>query len=189
MEQEFEVKGHDEHVMEHKAHGGDDLAMRIAVMTAVLSTIGAVFSYQGASSENAAAMLKNEAVLKKTEAADQWAFYQAKSQKQMIAESMAELVPDAEKAAKLKEKAERYGKEKEEIKSHAEKLDEESKQLSEESEHKLHPHHLIARGMTLIQVGIALSSVAALTRRKWLVIIALASAVTGLVIGGTGLVA
>lgn len=188
MEEGFEVRGHDEHMLEHSAHSGDDLAMRIAVLTAVLSTLGAVFSYEGGAAQNAAMILKNEAVLKKTEAADQWAFYQAKSQKQLIAETMSELV-DEGRAAKLKEKAARYDKEKSEIKAEAEKLDKESARLNAESEHSLHPHHRIAQGMTLIQVGIALASIAALTKRRWLVWFAGGSAAVGVAIASSGLLA
>src|SRR3954464_11281669 len=77
-EEEFEVHGPEHHAVEHSARSGDSLASRIAVMTAILSTVGAVFSYQGGATQNDAMMYKNEAVLKRTEASDQWAFYQAK---------------------------------------------------------------------------------------------------------------
>jgi len=46
-EEGFEVHGPEHHAVEHSARSGDSLASRIAVMTAILSTVGAVFSYQG----------------------------------------------------------------------------------------------------------------------------------------------
>ena len=188
MEEGFEVRGHDEHVVHHHAHIGDSMAMRIAVLTAILSTIGAAFSYAGGAAQNQAMLLKNEAVLKKTAAADQWGFYATKSQKQLIAETMSDLVSESQ-AAKLKEKAARYDKEKADIKAEAEKLDQESERLNAESERAMHPHHRISQGMTLIQIAIAMASIAALTRRRWLVGIAMISATIGIALGAAGLLA
>lgn len=188
MEEEFEVRGHDEHMVAHHAHGGDNLAMRIAVLTAVLSTIGAAFSYTGGAAQNEAMLLKNEALLKKTAAADQWAFYETKSQKQLVTETISDLV-DEKRAVALKEKAARYESEKAAIRIEAEKLDRESERLNQESEHAMHPHHRISQGMTLIQIGIALSSIAALTRRKWLVGLAAVAAAIGVSLGLVGLLA
>ena len=185
MSEEFHVHGHEHHQVEHKAHAGDSLAGRIAVLTAILSTLGAVFAYQGAATENRAMMLKNEAVLKKAEAADQWAFYQSKSQKQSLAELAALVVP-ADQASTFKEKAARYDKEKKEVQEKAEGLDNESTTLDEESEHVLHPHHHLARALTLMQIAIALASIAALTRRQWLVWTAASAAVIGIAFGTVG---
>ena len=188
MGEEFEVHGHDEHMVEHHAHGGDQLAMKIALLTAILSTLGAVFSYEGGAAQNQAMLLKNEAVLKKTAAADQWAFYQTKSQKQLITETMSELV-DQTKATELKNRAARYEKEKADIKVEAEKLDKESEALNQESEKSMHPHHRISQGMTLIQIAIALSSIAALTRKRWLVGFAGVAAVIGVALSLSGVLA
>ena len=91
----FHVHGPHDHAVEHGAQGGDSLASRIAVMTAILSTAGAIFSYQGGHTQNEAMMFKNEAVLKKTEASNQWNFYQAKSSKQNLAELGLALAPAA----------------------------------------------------------------------------------------------
>jgi hypothetical protein len=185
MSEEFHVHGHEHHEIEHKAHSGDALAGRIAVLTAILSTLGAVFAYQGAATENRAMMLKNEAVLKKAEAADQWAFYQSKSQKQSLAE-LASLRVTAEQAPGFKDKVARYDREKKEIQTKAEELDNESARLNAESEHTLHPHHHLARAMTLLQISIALASIAALTRRRWLVWMSAGAAAVGIGFGLAG---
>lgn len=185
MSEEFHVHGHEHHEVEHKAHAGDALAGRIAVLTAVLSTLGAVFAYEGAATENTAMMLKNEAVLKKAEAADQWAYYQSKSQKESLAE-LASVVVAADQATAYRDKVARYEKEKNEIQVRAKQLDDESARLNEESEHSLHPHHYLARAMTLIQIAIALASIAALTRKQWLVFGATGAALVGIGLGGIG---
>ena len=73
----FHVHGPHDHAVEHAAHGEDDFASRIAVMTAILSTVGALFSYQGGATQNDAMLHKNEAAIRKTEASNQWNYYQA----------------------------------------------------------------------------------------------------------------
>ena len=78
-EEEFEVRGPHEEALEGGESEGDSFSSRIAVATAILATVGAFFSYQASSTQNEAAMFKNDAAIKKTEAANQWNFYQAKS--------------------------------------------------------------------------------------------------------------
>ena len=82
----FHVHGPHDHAVEHGSQSGDNFASRIAVMTAVLSTVGALFSYSGGATQNDAMLMKNAAAIKKTEAANQWNYYQAKSNKQNLAE-------------------------------------------------------------------------------------------------------
>ena len=91
MSEGFHVHGAHDHVLEHAAETGhaDSFAGRIAVMTAILSTAGAIFGYQGGATQNEALLAKNEAAIHKTEAANRWAYYQAKGQKQAIAELTA----------------------------------------------------------------------------------------------------
>ena len=55
-------------------------------MTAILATIGALFSYMGGATQANAGLFKNNAAIKKTEASNQWNYYQAKSSKQNMAE-------------------------------------------------------------------------------------------------------
>src|SRR5471032_2248326 len=60
MSEAFEVPSpHEEHVehVTHHAHGkGDNFASKIAVMTAIMATVGALLSYQAGSTESEAAM-------------------------------------------------------------------------------------------------------------------------------------
>lgn len=185
MEDGFHIHGANEHALEHKAHAGESLSQRIAIMTAILSTLGAVFAYEGAATQNEAMLLKNEALLKKTTASDEWAQYQSKSQKQAMAELGALVVPAAE-VETFKAKAARYESEKAEIAKEAKALDDESARLNEESAKVMQPHHHMALAMTLLQIGIALASIAALTHRRWLVWFSGAAALVGVVVGAIG---
>jgi len=175
------VHGPHDHAVEHEAHKGG-LGQQVAIFTAVLATVGAVVSFFGGDTQNKAMLYKNEAVLKKTEASNQWNYYQAKSMKQNIAEFAALLSPPAA-AEKFQAEAKRYSKEKEEIKKQAEALEKQSKEANELSEHALHPHHFLAISMTLLQIAIALASITVLTQKRWLLYGAGASALVGSILG------
>src|SRR3569623_699131 len=83
----FHVHGPHDHELEHAAQGhGDSFSNRNTVTTAILATVGAFFGYMGGATQNDAAMFKNNAAIKKTEASNQWNYYQAKSNKQNLAE-------------------------------------------------------------------------------------------------------
>lgn len=170
----FHVHGPHDHELEHAAHGAqghdggkDRFSGRIAVMTAILATIGAVFAYQGGATQANAGLYKNNAAIKKTEAANQWNYYQAKSSKQNLAELGAELTTGEARARMLGE-VERYKKDKAEIKAAAEGLEAQSKAWDEQSDAQLHQHHRWAQVTTALQIAIALAAIALLTRRNWL---------------------
>jgi len=184
----FHVHGAHEHAVEHEAQQGPGLAQYVAIFTAILSTLGAIVSYQGGATQNEAMLFKNEAVLKKTQASDQWSFYQAKSSKGHLMELALELAP-AEKKAYYSKQIEKYTQEKKEIKEKAEALEKESEAANEHSEHVLHPHHKQAQSMTLIQIAISLASITALTRKRWLFSLALIAAAGGLVLWGAAFMA
>ncbi|KAF2410531.1 protein of unknown function [Pseudomonas antarctica] len=170
MSEAFEVPSphekHIEHTNEH-AHGrGDNFASRIAVMTALMATLGAMLSYQAGSTESEAAMDKNNAAISKTEAANQWNYYQAKSSRQNLAE-LATHIPGVD-AAHYKDEIERYKGQKEEVRKQAEKLEATSKEWDQKSEEALHQHHRWAQAMSAIQIAISLAAITLLTRKEWL---------------------
>lgn len=170
MSEAFEVPSphekHVEHTTEH-AHGrGDNFASRIAVMTALMATLGAMLSYQAGSTESEAAMDKNNAAIIKTEAANQWNYYQAKSSRQNLAE-LATHIPGVD-AAHYKDEIERYKSQKEDVRKQAEKLEAASREWDEKSEQALYQHHRWAQAMTAIQIAISLAAITLLTRREWL---------------------
>ena len=165
MSEGFHVHGPHDHEVEHAAQHGDPFAGRIAVMTAIFATIGAMFGYMGGATQNAALLYKNEAAIRRAEASDQWNFYQAKSSKQNIAELGSTLTTGDAQAKYLKE-VERYKKEKEEIMPEAKKLENASKEAELASEASMHVHHRWAQATTFIQIAIALAAITILTRNK-----------------------
>ncbi|MGZ3254199.1 MAG: DUF4337 domain-containing protein [Burkholderiaceae bacterium] len=177
----FHVHGPHDHAVEHASHGGDNFSGKIAVMTAILATIGAMFGYEGGATQNDAAMYKNEAAINKTAASNQWNFYQAKSSKQNLAE-LAITLPGAD-AQKYKDKVTRYESEKEVIRKDAEKLEAESTEWNKKSDEKMHEHHQWALATTVIQIAISLAAITLLTRRTWMEYTAYGVAVVGVVLG------
>lgn len=178
----FHVHGPHDHEAEHAAHSGDPFAGRIAVMTAVLATVGALFGYMAGATQNEALLFKNEAAIRKTEASDQWNFYQAKSSKQNLAELGATLTA-GEQQAKYQAESERYRKEKDEIMAEARKLEEAGRAADAKSAASMHVHHRWAQAMTLIQIAIALAAITILTRQKPLAWTAGGVAVASLALG------
>lgn len=127
-------------------------------------------------------LFKNNAAIKKTEASNQWNFYQPKSSKQNLAELAVEIAPAA-RQEEHRSQAKRYAEEKVVIKQDAEKLEAESLKWDHDSDHALHVHHRWAQATTVLQVSIALAAIALLTRRSWLLLGVYGLAAVGVVLG------
>lgn len=68
-------------------HGVESgLAKWVAIFTAIVATMGGIVGHEASHVANDAILYKNEAVLKKTDAANQWAYYQAVSTKSHLME-------------------------------------------------------------------------------------------------------
>jgi hypothetical protein len=168
----FHVHGPHDHELEHAthaaSHGGDSgMINQIALFTAVIATVGAIFSYMGGATQANAGLLKNEAAIRKTEASNQWNYFQAKSTKQALAEASRDLSP-ADKQTFYQAKIDRYEKEKNDIKTTAEKIEAQAVESDKASEEQMHQHHRWAQATTALQVSIALAAIALLTKKKWL---------------------
>ncbi|TWO72058.1 DUF4337 domain-containing protein [Caenimonas sedimenti] len=195
----FHVHGpHDhelEHAREHAAQGdkshhgiaGGSMTNQIALFTAVIATVGAIFAYMGGATQANAGLYKNNAAIKKTEASNQWNYFQAKSTKQSLAEVSRDLAPVAADKEKYQAKIDRYEGEKE-IQAQAEKVEAEAKDWDKRSDDQMHLHHRWAQATTALQVSIALAAIALLTRKKWLEYGMFALGAIGLGIGALAVV-
>ena len=183
MSEGFHVHGPHDHEVEHRAqHSDDPFAGRIAVVTAIFATIGALFGYMAGHTQNEALLFKNEAAIRRTQASDQWNFYQAKSNKQNLAELGATLTT-GEQQARYNAEVGRYKQEKEEIMPEAKKLEEEAKNAEEKAESFMHIHHRWAQAMTLIQIAIALAAITILTRNRGLQYVAYGVGTVAVIVG------
>jgi hypothetical protein len=182
----FHVHGPHDHELEHAAQHGDkdSFSGMIAVTTAIIATVGALFSYMGGATQANAGLYKNNAAIKKTEASNQWNYYQAKSNKQNLAELSVEIVNTEERKGFYRGEVDRYKKEKAEIQKDAQKLETEAKDWDTRSDAEMHLHHRWAQATTALQVSIAMAAIALLTKRKWLEWLMFGMAGVGLVLGG-----
>jgi hypothetical protein len=181
MSEEFEVRGaHEDRLDEAAEHGG--MAGQLAVMTAILATVGAMFSYMAGATQADAALLKNDAAIRKTEASNQWNYYQAKGNKQNLSELGLELAP-ASRRPYFESEVKRYQADKVTIKQAAEKLEKESDEFNEQSEARMHQHHRWAQATTALQISIAMAAIALLTKRQWLEKAVFAVSGVGVVLG------
>jgi Na+/glutamate symporter len=174
----FHVHGpHDheiEHAVQHASHGashdaaaGGGMINQIAMFTAVIATVGAVFAYMAGATQANAGLYKNNAAIKKTEASNQWNYFQSKSTKQSLAEVSRDLSP-ADRQGLYQAKVDRYEKEKKDIETDARKLEAQATEWDKKSDEQMHQHHRWAQSTTALQVSIALAAIALLTRKKWL---------------------
>ena len=187
----FHVHGPHDHELEHAqqgggAHGGHDgggMINQIAMFTAIIATIGAIFGYMGGATQANAGLYKNNAAIKKTEASNQWNYFQAKSTKQSLAEMSRDFSTKEDDKTKYQTKIDRYEKEKGEIKLGADKLEAEATEWDHKSDEQMHQHHRWAQSTTVLQVCIALAAIALLTKKKWLEYAMFAAGAVGLAVG------
>ena len=187
--EDFHVHGAHDHAVEHGSehgggHGIESLAGRIAVLSAVLATLGALMTFAGGDTQAKAQLYKNSASITKTRANDEWNYYQAKGVKHNVAQLGAALATRPEQAENFRSEAERYRTEQDEIKARAEKLEEQVKEWDARSEEQMHEHHRWALGATAMQIAIALSAIALLSRKTWLLYLVGLVGTLGLAFGG-----
>lgn len=170
----FHVHGPHDHELEHAGQhgdhhqeGGSNMTGQIALFTAMIATVGALFGYMGGATQANAGLYKNNAAIKKTEAANQWSYFQSKSTKQNLNELALDLGSGSKKEF-YESEIKRYKDEKAEIKAKAEKLEAESLEWDAKSDAEMHQHHRWAQATTVLQVSIALAAIALLTKKKWL---------------------
>ncbi len=183
----FHVHGPHDHELEHAQQGGHDgehgkMINQIAMFTAIVATVGAIFGYMGGATQANAGLYKNNAAIKKTEASNQWNFFQAKSTKQSLAELARDLAPEDKKPL-YQAKIERYEKEKNEIKVGADKLEADATRWDQQSDAQMHQHHRWAQSTTVLQVCIALAAIAILTKKKWLEWAMFGAGAIGVIVG------
>ena len=185
-----DIKDAVEDVVGKAEQASDRLINVIAVLVAVLATVMALFSIKGGNVGQAMAQAQARSV-------NAWAYFQAKSTKQTLAESMLDqLLLDRERATGLppdaiavldkkidvyRGRVERYESEKAAIKKQAEAYEQEYEELNFHDDQ----FDIAEAGIT---VAMALLGIAALTRRAWLVWFALLFAGVGVASGVGGFV-
>jgi len=157
--------------------GGDGFAGKVAVLIAILATLGTMFGFIGSASHNNAALYKSNAAIEKTSAANAWGHYQAKSSRQNLAE-LASGLPGVDQVH-YREEMRRYGIEKDAIRKDAERFEALSAEWNILSEKELHRHRQWAAASVAQQIAISLAAITLLSRRTWLLTLTSAVAAFG----------
>jgi hypothetical protein len=162
------------------AHPADSYGQRVGIMVGIIGILLSVVTILAHREHTAG-------VVHKTEANDQWAFYQAKKIREHEAQVggtlLHELAPDPDKVAaasgRLAQEAERYSREADEIKATAQERD-------QESQHAERRALLLDVGEGFLELGLVMSSLYFLSRKRLFVAFGAIGAVAGTIIGVTG---
>jgi hypothetical protein len=171
--------GTEEHLehAEHAQHPIQDpfyrqVAMTMAIVAAVLACV-TMLSHR---EHTETLRLQNEATIHHTQASDQWAYYQAKKDREYNYDVSAEILKAVagksentksyqSKADEWMEKVQRYQKETADIEKTAKELAEQAKERQKESEHAHHRADRYDLGELGVELALVLCSLAVLTKR------------------------
>jgi len=157
---------------EERREGRDDRGFlrKVSLSTALVAVLAAVAALQAGGTINEALLQKNEAMGTRNEAFDLWAQYQAKGIKAALLtqEKQTLISLDRVPQASLDADIARYGKEQQDIADNARKKEESARRSSEEADHFTHRHHRYASAVALMQIAVALSAIAALSKNRLL---------------------
>jgi LPS O-antigen subunit length determinant protein (WzzB/FepE family) len=143
-----------EHINEEAHHAPSKWIMGVALTSAIFAALAAISSLL-------AGHYVNEAMIEQIQSSNHWAYYQSKSIKSSVLRSKIDLLAALNKPASEKdeEKVKEYQKNQDEIKDEAEEKE-------HESTAHLQKHIVLARAVTLFQIGIAIAAISVLVRRR-----------------------
>ena len=203
--QEHIEKAHEEHEGHHGAGEGEKgrggWTRFIAVATAILAVVAAIGALKSGLLVNEALLAKNNALLQKseqvkrlTEKSDSYNYYQAEGLKSLIYQTAAQsqspgsavAQDDLRQAGHYKDKQAEIKKQADESDAKSQDAEKEAAKDNEESAQIMEKHHMFAFSVSLCQIAIALSAIAALTRSRRVWFFGLAAGLAGIaaLIGG-----
>jgi hypothetical protein len=137
----------------------------VALSTSIIAVLAAIAGMLG--NHHA-----NEAMLEQIKSSDQWNYYQAKNIKAEVAGEAAVILTALGKPADSVQKSSQKEKDRSaEVKKTAEEFE-------KSADEHMNKHVVFSRSVTIFQIGIALSAISILTRKKamWYVSLALCAA-------------
>jgi hypothetical protein len=170
---------HTEHA-EHAAHARDPFISRVSITVAVLAVLAAAAGSLETVEGGQAITLSSDAVLAQDKATDAWNEYQADSLKRhiyTIAANQGGAHGDEYKAVVAQQRTAQD-------KARAEAVDAQKERDAATAQSAVHErrHHWLTGAATLIEIGIALSTVAIITRRQLFWLAAVGLGATGMAI-------
>lgn len=143
-----------EHAHHILAEGKERWVLYVALTTAVIAVLAAITGLLAGDHSD-------EAMLAQIKSSDQWAYYQAKGIKTDVLAASNNLLIAMGRTPAAKDTAKVSANKKEQAKIMAE-----AKALQKESDEHVAKHKILARGVTLFQVAIAIGAISIITKRK-----------------------
>jgi xanthine/uracil permease len=176
MSEHMEFNEHREHAV-HAAEAHDPLITRVSITIAVLAVVTAIVSSVESLGSTRAILESNKATLAQAKASDMWSFYQAKGIKRRIDEQSAQAGGPG--GDKFLAKANLAGKEQLDIQRQARGFETERDRAQKAAELNEARHPRLTLAAAVLQISIAVSTVAIVTRRRWPWLLAMASGAAG----------
>ena len=159
----LEAHEHHEHA-EHAAHEHDPFINRVSVTIAVLAVVTAIVGSLEVTQSGAAIVEASRAVLAQDQATDSWNAYQAASIKKHLYDLGGDAQPG--RAAGYKAQGAKYAADQKAYQATAQKAEQAREAAMASSEAHERRHHRLTLAATLLQIAIAICTVAIITRRR-----------------------
>jgi len=161
-------------------HGGDSYAQRVSVMVGVVGILLAIVTIASHRAHTAA-------VIHRTEANDQWSFYEAKKLREHLMEVSSALltivaVRDTDKAQQL---AEQYHKEHDRYLKDSKDIEAEANARQNESDREEKRALRLDLGEGLLELGLVLSSLYFLSRQRFFPLLGGVAALAGTLVAAS----
>jgi hypothetical protein len=164
----LEAHEHVEHA-EHAAHEHDPFISRVAITVAVLAVLTAAAGSLETMEGEGSLAATSEAVLQQDRATDSWNEFQADSIKKHLYGIAARGAPaGSADGGYYKKQAKEYGETQDKLREKAEDNEKDRDRLLAASARHEERHRWLTGAATLFEIGIAMSTVAIITKRGWL---------------------
>jgi hypothetical protein len=163
----LEAHEHAEHA-EHAAHEHDPFISLVSITIAILAVLAAGVGSLETIEAGGAITASSEAVLSQDKATDVWGEYQSDSLKKHLYGIAADA--GGPNAARYQSTAKEQVAKQAEVKKQAQEDEAERDKLLAQSRMHEHRHHWLTAAATMLEIGIAICTVAIITRRRafWL---------------------
>lgn len=150
---------------EHAAHAADPFAARVSITIAIMAVVAAAAGSLETFESATAIIEANRAVLLQDRATDQWNLYEARSLKKNMFAVAADGGGAKADAYRAKAAAEAGGETQAQGQARALEVQrDEAMALSDKHEKR---HHRLAIAATLLEIAIAISTIAIITKQRW----------------------
>jgi uncharacterized protein DUF4337 len=194
MEEHLEHAEHAQHA-EHTVH--DPFFRRVAMTMAIVAAVLACVTMLSHRAHTETLRLQNEATIHHTQASDQWAYFQAKKNREyfydvseVILEPVAAKADNSKgllaKAEDWKSKVKKYETEAADIQSQAEALTKRGDEYRDESQHAHHRADRFDLGELGVELALVLCSLAVLTKRVGFWYAGIVGGVVGAAVAASG---